>query len=409
MSENKIYVAAPDIFFNIFIFKKKRPCNSKAMKSFIAVTVFFLTVILSISHISAQNIADSLTDEMRSKILNTFKHFTFDFYIDAYENFTLNDSKDTSSIVPFSSNCPVAQQTRLNVAALEIYYNAEKVRGKFSLQYGDAPNLLASANYQWINTIRQANFGFRIVKNLWIDFGYIFNPVGYESSWCVLNQISFVTVGGYFEPGSVLGAKLSYKFSEKFSGGIMVGDPFSIAYAQNTHKAGIMFFTYTHLNNLSITYNNFFGNQALKNAQRKNNILYNNLIVTYDPVRNFELVGQLDFGAQSNSQMAPDTNETASMFSGFIQASYTFNQHFSVSGRYEFLNDPDGFLTGVNALTNRGLRTNGFGLSFEYKPVKIGFLRLAYRNMESYPGSLEFYSNTSDVMQSIIITTGVRF
>jgi hypothetical protein len=297
----------------------------------------------------------------------------------------------------------------LNVAAFELYYNAEKVRGKFAVQFGDAPNLLASPNSEWIKTIRQANFGFRIVKNLWIDFGYIFNPVGYESSWPVLNQISAVTVGGYFEPGSVLGVKLTYKFSEKFSGGLMMGNPFSIAYAQNTHLAGIMFFTYQPTANLSITYNNFFGNQALKNAKRKNDILYNNLIVTYNPVRQVELVGQVDFAGQTNSQMAPDTSEIATMFSGFLQAGYRFNEHFALYGRYEFYNDPDGFLSGINSLTGRGLRTNGLSFSFEYKPVKIGYLRLAYRYLDAYPGSKEFHSNTRDNLESVIFTTGVRF
>ena len=357
----------------------------------------------------AQNSADSITDAVKNQIFGKLKNFSFGFYIDAYYNMTLTGAHDTSNVVPFSSNCPIQNQTRLNIAAFELYYNAEKVRGKFAIQYGDAPNLMASANSQWIKTIRQANFGFRIVKNLWMDFGYIFNPVGYESSWCVLNQISFVTVGGYFEPGSVLGAKITYKFSEKFVGGFMMGNPFSVAYAQNTHMAGLLFMTYTPMANLSITYNNFFGNQALKTAHLKNDILYNNIIVTYNPFKHLELVGQFDYAVQTNSRKSPDTTKTASMLSGFLQARYLFNEHFSVSARYEFFNDPDGFLSGIDPATNRGLRTNGFTCSFEYKPVKIGYVRLAYRYLDSYPGSLEFYSGTSDNMQALIFTTGVRF
>lgn len=244
-------------------------------------TVFFL--LTAVMHSGAQEINDSTTEKLKEKILGKLNHFTFGIYIDSYYNATLGNSKDTSNIVPFSANCPIQDQIRMNIAALEFYYTADKVRGKFVIQYGDAPNLMASANSQWIKTIRQANFGFRIVKDLWVDFGYIFNPVGYESSWGVLNQISFVTIGGYFEPGSVLGTKLSYKFSEKLNGGFMIGNPFSLAYAQNTHMAGILFINWLPLDNLTFTYNNFFGNQALVDAEMKNNILYNNIIVTWSP------------------------------------------------------------------------------------------------------------------------------
>ncbi|MEI6174656.1 MAG: outer membrane beta-barrel protein [Bacteroidota bacterium] len=359
--------------------------------------------------LTAQEISDSTTEVLKSKILGKLNHFTFGMYIDAYYNWTLEGDQDTSNIVPYSSNCPVQDQIRMNVAALEFYYNATKVRGKLVFQYGDAPNLMASANSQWIKTIRQANFGFRIVKDLWVDVGYIFNPIGYESSWAVLNQISFVTVGGYFEPGNVLGVKISYKLNDKFSCGAMVGNPFSLAYAQNTHMAGLLFLNYQPLKNLSISYNNFFGNQALYDAEIDNNILYNNIIITWSPHKLVDLVGQFDFAGQTNSTKAPDTTNTAFMFSGFLQARFSFTKVFSLTARYEVLNDPHGFLTGINPNTDRGLLTNGFSVSLEYKPISFGYIRVAYRYLDGYRGSKIFVSYTSDIMQAIIFSTGVRF
>ncbi len=383
--------------------------KSIKLKSFSSLLIGFL--LFSNAGIFGQSKADSLTDEVKAKIFNKLKNFTFGFYIDVYYNMILNSKGDTSSVVPFSANCPVPNQIRLNLAAIEIYYNAEKVRGKLAIQYGDAPNLLAAPNAQFIKNLRQANFGFLLVKNLWLDFGYIFNPVGYESSWPVINQISTVTIGGYFEPGSVLGVKLSYQFSKKLYGGLMFGNPYSVAYGKNTHMAGMIFLSYDLLKNLNITYNNFFGNQALKNAQINNNILYNNLIVTYNPIKQISLVGQFDYAAQTNSQLPPDTNKIASMFSGFLQAKYMINDHLSLGARYEFLNDPSGFLTGVYTIngTKRGLLMNGLTIQFEYKPVKIGYLRFEYRYMESNKGNYVFHDNTSENLQSLIFTTGVRF
>ena len=139
-------------------------------------------------------------------------------------------------------------------------------------------------------------------------------------------------------------------------------------------------------------------------ADLNNNILYNNLIVTWSPIKSLDLVGQFDFASQTNSTKPPDTTNIASMFSGFLQARYAFAKHFSITARYEVLNDPNGFLTGINTNTMRGVRTNGFALSFEYKPVSFGYFRVAYRYLDGYPGS-----NTSDNMQALIFSTGVRF
>ncbi len=379
---------------------------------------FFLTALLLAlfgfingSNLKAQNAFDSLTEQAKLKILRNVNHFTFRFYVDSYYNMTFGGETDTSNVVPFSSNCPVHDQIRMNVAALELYYESSSVRGKLALQYGDAPNLLADPEVNFIKNLRQANFGFRLWKELWIDFGYMFNPVGYESSWTVLNRISTVTIGGYFEPGSVLGTKLSYKFSEKFNMGLMIGNPYSLAYGKNTHMAGMIFLNYKPMDKLQFTYNNFFGNQALKTAKLKNDILYNNLIVTYLPFKGFELVGQVDLAAQTNSGRWPDTTKTAYMYSGFLQCSYAFERHLRGSVKYELFHDPDGFLSGVYSFDGKvhGLLTHGLTLGFEYKPIEIGFMRLEYRYLFANPGNKVFYSNTSDELQSLIFTTGVRF
>jgi hypothetical protein len=378
------------------------------MKKLIPALIMFL---LTASHATPQSKTDTLTDELKAKILNNAKNFSFGLYLDAYLNMELETHRDTSNVVPFSANCPVKDQIRLNVAAIEIYYNAEKVRGKLQLQFGDAPNLLAAPDAQFIKSMRQANFGFRIVKDFWIDIGYLLNPIGYESAWPIYNQISTATICGYFEPGNVVGVKLSYKFSEKFSGGIMTGNPYSLAYEQNNHLVGIIFLKYMPTGNLSVMYNNLFGNQAMRNADIKNNLLYNQFIITYDPIKSINLVGQFDFGFMTNSQMPPDTNEVASMCSGFLQARYSFLKYFSIAGRYEYFHDPDGFLSGTYSYDGKtnGLTTNGMAVSLEYRPVKIGYLRMEYKYIHANNGNNVYCDNTRDFMQAIVFTTGVRF
>jgi hypothetical protein len=373
--------------------------------------LIFLFILLCPFPAVTQGKSDSLTDELKTKLFNKFKHFSIGFYVDTYVNIELDKNKDTSNIVPFFANCPMTDQIRLNVAAVEVFYDAEKVRGKLQLQFGDAPNLLAAPEKQWIKNIRQAAIGFRITKNLWTDIGFMFTPVGSESAWPVINVISTASMCAYFEPGAVLGMKFSYKFSDKVNGGFMFGNPYSLAYQQANHLTGILFINYMPLKNLTISYNNLFGNQALRSANIKNNLLYNDILITYDPHKNLNLVGQFDFGFQTNSQMPPDTNKIASMCSGWLQARYSFLNHFSVSGRYEYYYDPSGFLSGPYSYEGitTGLVMNGMSVSLEYKPVKIAYIRLEYKFLHANKGNTVYYSNTSDHMNALIFTTGVRF
>jgi YD repeat-containing protein len=374
-------------------------------------TIVFLMFLLACTNSFAQSAADSLTDELKAKALDRIKHFTFGFYIDTYVNLELDKGQDTSNIAPYSGNSPFMNQFRLNVASVEMAYNAEIVRGKLQLQFGDAPNLLASPEKQFIKTMRQAYVGFRIVKNLWVDVGYQFTPVGIESSWPVGNWVSSVSMCGYFEPGAILGAKISYKISEKVNCGFEFGNPYSLAYQQTNHLAGILWVNYLPTKTLTLSYDNMFGNQALKDAKIKNNLLYNDVLIDWEPSQHLGIIGQFDFAFQTNSKMAPDTTQVASMCSGFVQARYAFLKHFSLTGRYEYYYDPDGFLSGHYTYDGKttGLCTNGMSLSLEYKPVKIAYIRLEYKYIHANKGNMVYYSKTNDFMQNIILTMGVRF
>jgi hypothetical protein len=359
----------------------------------------------------AQDRADSLTDEIKAGIFNKLRHFTLGFYVDSYVTMELGTRQDTTNIVPYFANCPMTDQIRLNVAAFELFYDAEKIRGKLQLHFGDAPNLLAAPEKQWIKNIRQAAVGFRVTKKLWADVGFMFTPIGCESTWPVINTISTISMCAYFEPGAVMGIKFTYQVNDRLTAGFMFGNPYSIAYQQTNHLAGILFVSYTPVKNLTLAYNNMFGNQALRDAKIKNNLLYNDILVVYDPHRSVNLTGQFDFAFQTNSGMSPDTNKIASMCSGWIQCRYSFLKYFSIAGRYEYCHDPEGFLSGPYTYDRKttGLSMNGTSLSLEFKPVRIAYIRMEYKYMHANSGNKVYYSGTSDHLNALIFTAGIRF
>jgi hypothetical protein len=153
------------------------------------------------------------------------------------------------------------------------------------------------------------------------------------------------------------------------------------------------------------------GNQALFTAEIDNWMFYSNYYITYYPVKNLQLVGQLDFAAQTNSGMYPDTTKTATMFSGFIQAKYSFNRVFALSARYEFFNDYDGFLSGIYHYgnTTRGLLINGFTGGLEVKPISNLYFRAEYRYLAAPDDNNVFFSGNLDYLAAMYLTCGLKF
>lgn len=370
---------------------------------------FLLSVIMTLPEVCAQ---DSLSSTSRKKLHDFLDNFDVSVYIDVYSNLKLNSpTGDTSNLVEFASNCPFAEEFRLNVASLWLYYAAKNIRGKLELQWGDAPNLLASPQVQFIKNMKQANFGFRIYKTLWIDFGYLYNPIGYESSWPIRNQLSTVTTGGYFETGNFLCVKLSSQISPSFYAGIYIGNPYTLAYGLNKRIYAGMAILYSFKDVFAVNYNNMIGDASLVNSEMRRFYMYNNLIVKVTPMKNFLIVGEIDFGMIDHSAIPPDTMNPAYGLSGFLQVNYRFVKWFAATIRGEYFNDPDG-ATGKKYTYNgktRRLLTYGGTFGIEFKPVPYSYIRAEYTYLSADKGNKIFNSNLTDDRHMLTFTVGLRY
>ena len=379
-------------------------------KQILTLLVVSVGMVISINTLQAQS--DTLSPGLREKFQQFLRNFDGSVYLDAYYTFTLNDPEgDTSNLKEFAANCPFADEFRLNVASLWLEYNSKNIRGKLLVQFGDVPNLRSTPEEQFIKYMREAHFGFRVYKNYWVDIGYLPNPVGYESSYPIRNQISTVTVGGYFETGNFLGVEISGQLTPSLFAGIYVGNQYTLAYGKNKRIYGGMTLKYNYRDIFSVNYNNMLGNASIVTSEQNHFYLYNNLILTVKPVINLWLVGEVDFGVYGNSKKPPDTTSIASGISGFLQATYRFTKWFATSVRGEYLSDPDGSVTPLYAYDGklRGLLTYGGTVGVEFNPVRNSYLRAEYSYLSADKDNNVFNSMLSDHRHSITFTAGLRF
>lgn len=374
------------------------------------IPVLFSGMFICSNTLQAQT--DTLSPGEQSKFRNFIRNFDASVYLDAYYTFVVDDpAGDTSNLMEFAANTPFADEFRLNVASLWLEYNAKNIRGKFLLQFGDIPNLRTSANEQFIKYMKEAHFGFRAYKTLWVDIGYLPNPIGYESSYPIKNQISTVTVGGYFETGNFLGVQVSGQLTPSLFAGIYIGNQYTLAYGKNKRLYGGMTILYSYKDIFSLNYNNMLGNSSIVTSELNHFFLYNNLIFTIKPTNKLLLVGQVDYGFMGNSTRPPDTLGTATGMSGFLQATYRFTKWFATSLRAEYMNDPNGSLTSLYAYDGklRGLLTYGGTLGIEFNPVSYSYIRAEYTYLSADKDNKIFNSMLTSNRNSVAFTAGVRF
>lgn len=370
--------------------------------------IIFLLLLSSLlpGTLTAEN--DSIISrEEEKKVLLFMKKFQLGLYLDVYSTLDLKNIDDSSQVLPLYANSMHTNDIRLNVVGLIITYRAEKTRANFTLHLGDIPMLLTKVEYQWIKYMRQANFGFKIAKRTWIDLGYFLNPIGVESSWPVYNKLSTASIGGYFEPGNIVGIKISTQFNQKFGTAFYAGNPYSLAYNNDEYGSAGFQLIYTPVSNLGIYYANLAGFQTRKEGSSKFQ-LYNNFIVDYTPVKQINLVLQYDFAFQTNSHLGPDPSKLSYVNSGFLQATYRPLKWFACSIRGEFFTDPEGYMSGsyMESGSQEGLKTIGYTGGVEFRPIPLIYLRAEYRDIGT--NHRIYYNGTAKRQYSLTLTAGLK-
>ncbi len=342
----------------------------------------------------------------------------FNIYLDSYYLSSFGKLDDSLNIASFAGNSKFTDEFRLNTASLMIKYITPNIRASLDLEFGDNAHLMATIDNEFVKYLGYAKVGYRIVDDLWIDVGYISDPIGCESSKPGFNMISSVTFGGYFQPENFLGLIMDYTISEQFDMKLFLGNPYTVRFGKNKNINGGMQLSYSPVKDLKITYSNIFGDKAELYSNHHEWRLYNNLVGTYQITDDLYFIGQFDFSQQKG--VFGDDERQEYMTSGFAGAKYQIVKNFSAAARYEFFRDEYGMATGYlidgrlwstaeHKWDGYGMNMSGFSVSLEYNPYGAAYIRGEYRYNQASDGQLVFNRNTDSKRQYLLFTTGIMF
>ena len=305
----------------------------------------------------------------------------FSGYVDAYyAHYT--DSVAPGSYQQFPSVCP-KEGFGLNTAMLTAAYDAEKVRGIVSLQFGDIARSAWSGTF---NNIMEAHAGLRLSKKLWLDGGFFRTHFGTEGLLPKENIASSIAVGTWYEPYFESGLRLNYNPNDKLAINLFVLNGYNMYEDNNNKKSFGTLVTYALGEKGNIGYSNYMGDDTPTQPDSIKAVshmrIHNNLFWNYQFGKLKTQIGG-DYCMQQNSDTLG--KNSASMLSGLIALKYQMKKNFSVYLRGEIFNDEQGFMTGVivdKQNKQTGLNLWAATLGMEYKPTDNSYVRLEGRQIQ---------------------------
>ena len=323
---------------------------------------------------------------------------TVNGYIETYYAWDTDKDKSPRQL---SATSPYRDEFRLVIAQISGSYSVKHFRSSLAFHFGDLPD------YNWpdngsLKYIQEANFGFSPAKRLWFDLGYFITHIGAESIFPRYNFFNTLALVTYYEPIYQSGIRVSYS-RKKFYGQFHLLNGYNQLTDNNKNKSVGLQLGYKPNDNLDFTYNNIFGNEQPSEANNPKVRLQNNFVIKVTAGKKTDLLLGFDYAYQEKSKIT-DSLKGANMYSGFLSVKFKPHKMFSVSARYEYHSDKDGFLSGVFVNSDgglTGLEAMGFTLGFEFNPVPFGFLRLESRYLVAKKNQKIFYDDKNTRFEAV--------
>jgi len=322
-------------------------------------------------------------------------NYTLSAYADAYFAFD-NDNQpkpwegEEYSYTPrqFSFVDIKKEQFDINIAQISanVMYS-DFARGKVTLQYGS----LADRAYGGL-PVQEANIGFQLFNNFWIDGGIFLTHIGGESYLPKDNWLTSHSIVTYFEPFYQAGVKGTYS-NGPLTASLYILNGNGIVNDNNDNKTIGVYILYNFSETFSISYADVIGNEEPGSPNNSKLHILHNVCLNSKLSDNFELKGQLDFATKENAKSTSNGEfENGSFLGVSAQGRYTISEKIKAALRLSYIDDGDQvYATGLSGLEA--------SLGFEVIPIAKSYFRVEF-------GYLQFDEGDNDIGKVFLDSEG---
>lgn len=345
----------------------------KALNPFLLLGYCFLSVVAAVAPALAENSSATKDNKEPEKL-----PLTFGGYIDAQYAYDLNDPSNRDRA--YTTQPARTNEFNINLAYLDAKLDADRIRGRLALQVGTS----VQSNYSSEPTqgivsgpslsrhIQEGVIGYRVTDKLWIDGGIYFSHIGFESWISKENWTPSRSLSADYSPYYQSGLKATYQWTETLSTQLHLLNGWQNISENNGAKALGIQVAFSPSQALSITYNNFLGNEV--GSQWR---FFNDLIVKVGITDRLSVAALYDFGLQQDSGLA--SWSLWHVAGAFVR--YQFTPTLALAARGEFFLDRNQVI--VVTGTPNGFQTFGASMNADVALHKHLLWRTEFRGFRS--------------------------
>jgi len=266
--------------------------------------------------------------------------------VDVYYGYNANHPANGTVTEPFQQT---NSQFSLNLLEMQLDKVPDKTSPlgfRVALGFGQAINAVNGSDPGGIAVAQYLKEGYLswlapVGKGLQIDAGKFVTPAGAEvietnQNWNYSRSLLFYDAIPYYH----LGVRAKYTFNEKWSVTGLAVNGWNSLIDNNTGKTGGVSIGWNPTKKLSFTENYFAGPE--QNMDNSDWTQLTDTVVTYNPTPKLSLMGNVDYGRVDQWTVTQKTADYAGI-AAYVK--YAVTPKVTVAGRYEYLNDHDGFAT----------------------------------------------------------------
>ncbi len=333
-----------------------------------------LVLVLTPLFLQAQVINTATMDTVETTVIG---HVGLGGYVDSYYGYNFNKPADGAN--PYSVSSARHNELTINLAYVDVRYRSSYMRARFVPGFGT----YMDANYKHepgsLKNMVEANVGVLIweKKKIWLDVGVLGSPYTNESAISKDHLMYTRSFAPENVPYYVTGAKLSIPISPKVNTYFYVINGWQVIQDNNTGKSIATQFEYRPNKTMLFNWNTYIGDERSSLHTDFRMRYFNDFYWIYNRGGKFSATSSFYFGYQTK-----ESASTASWWQANFIGSYAFTPIFSLSGRIEHFNDPEG----VNIVPVTGLQgftASSFGACANFKLHKLALLRFEARRFFS--------------------------
>jgi hypothetical protein len=316
-------------------------------------------------------------------------------YVDLYYGRSVN--LPPTSDRPYAVSSSRNREISINLAYIDIRYQDEFVRARFTPAVGTYMNANYAAEPGTLKNIFEANAGVRISKkrNIWLDAGIIGSPFTNETAISKDQLLYTRSFAAENAPYYLSGARVSVPFGKNLTAyGYLINGWQQIDDVNNNLAIATQI-EYRPSNSILINWNTYFGNEGSTAKPDFKNRYFTDLYAIFKPNKQVTLTADIYGGIQENK---PDTLATSLLpwWQANAAIQYELNPKLSVAARIEYFEDLNQvILTPLNPAVN-GFSTYSSSICFNWKINSKAWFRLEGRHYAS-PENVYFDQNKGHV------------